>query len=138
MSCAIAMRVPKARAPKSTGFVDDRRVGNRLTGGGGVSLRPDLSRHQQDRLRWRDPPLHHVDEVASDDWEPDDGSFRALIVVLALPRTQGGSKPCQTRSPRRICRRSVLMFNAVYTAYQDKLLVDRIDRLHTRRLQFRL
>jgi len=38
--------------------VDDRGVGNRLTGAGGVSLRPDLSRHQQERLRWRDPPIH--------------------------------------------------------------------------------
>jgi len=93
--------------------VDDLGVGNRLTVGGGVSLRPDLSRHQQDRLRWRDPPLHRMDEVASDDWEPDNGSFRALIVVLALPLTQGGSKPCQTRSPRRICRRAVLMLHAL-------------------------
>src|SRR5207302_6919327 len=101
MSCAIAMRITKARTPKSTGFVDDRGVGNRLTGGGGVSLRPDLSRHQQDRLRWRDPPLHRVAEATSDDWEPDDGSFRALIVVLALPRTQGASKSCQTRSSGR-------------------------------------
>src|SRR5712692_1086242 len=87
MSCAIAMRATKARAPKSTGFVDDLGVGNRLTGGGGVSLRPDLSRHQQGRLRWRDPRFT-VDEATSDDWEPDDGSFHALIVVLALPRTQ--------------------------------------------------
>src|SRR5437870_12136817 len=102
MSCAVAMRITKARAPKSTGFVDDLGVGNRLTVGGGVSLRPDLSRHQQDRLRWRDPPLHHVDEVASDDWDPDDGSFRALIVVLARPRTQSGAKPRQTGSPSRI------------------------------------
>ena len=99
MSCAIAMRATKARAPKSTGL--GGRSESRLTGGGGVSLRPDLSRHQQDRLRWRDPPLHRVDEATSDDWEPDDGSFRALIVVLALPRTQGASKSCQTRSSGR-------------------------------------
>jgi len=33
-----------------------------------------------------------VAEATSDDWEPDDGSFRALIVVLALPRTQGASE----------------------------------------------
>src|SRR6266849_129539 len=60
MSWVIAMRATKARAPKSTGFVDDLGVGNRLTRGGGVSLRPDLSRHQQGRLRWRDPPLHRM------------------------------------------------------------------------------
>src|SRR5713101_5314885 len=97
MSWVIAMRATKAKAPKSTGFVDDLGVGNRLTRGWGVSLRPDLSRHQQDRLRWRDPPLHRVDKATSDDWEPDDGSFRALIVVLALPLTQGASKSCQNQ-----------------------------------------
>src|SRR5256712_8470874 len=97
MSCAIAMRATKAKAPKSTGFVDDRGVGNRLTGGGGVSLRPDLSGHLQDRLRWRDPPLHRVDEATSDCWEPDDGSFRVLIVVLALPRTQGALQSFQNQ-----------------------------------------
>ena len=37
-------------------------------------------------------PRFTVDEATSDDWEPDDGSFRALIVVLALPRTQGASE----------------------------------------------
>src|SRR3989441_12078288 len=115
MSCAIAMRATKAKAPKSTGFVDDRGVGNRLTGGGGVSLRPDLSRHQQDRLRWRDPPLHRVDEATSDDWEPDDGSFRALIVVLALPMTQGASKSCQNQKPgKKSGRRAALMLCALW------------------------
>jgi hypothetical protein len=60
-------------------------------------------------------PRFTVAEATSDDWEPDDGSFRALIVVLALPMTQGASKSCQNQKPgKKSGRRAALMLCALW------------------------
>ena len=60
-------------------------------------------------------PRFTVVEATSDDWEPDDGSFRALIVVLALPMTQGASKSCQKPEAwENSGRRAALMLCALW------------------------
>src|SRR5215472_10478224 len=61
MSCAIAIRATKTRAPRSTSLVDDLGGGNRRTGGGGVSLRPGRARREGSRL------VPHLFDVAPTD-----------------------------------------------------------------------
>src|SRR5215471_4246856 len=86
MSCAIAIRATKARVPRSTSLVDDLGVGNRRTGGGGVSLRPGRARREGSRLVPR--PFVYVAPT-------DAHATRAILASTSL-----GPQQCRPRGRR--------------------------------------